>query len=105
MVVLDSDLLGLAAALFVTSIVAGIGFWRGFDLLAVIIRAGITFVGTYSAVFLLVHVILRTTLTAIAEQKRAEREEREREEREAREDRDREEDEMEGATGTGTGER
>ncbi|NIA13032.1 MAG: hypothetical protein GWP08_03045 [Nitrospiraceae bacterium] len=90
---LNSDLLGLAAALFVASIVAGIGFWRGYDLLVITIRAGVTFVGTYSVVFLLVHVILRTTLTAIAEQKRVEREEREREAAE-----------MENATETESGE-
>lgn len=73
---LDGDILGLAAGLTVCGIVMGIGFWRDLDLLAVVFRAGLAFVITYAAVFLLVRFILSTTLFAIAEQRKREEEAR-----------------------------
>ncbi len=71
---LDSDILGLAAALTVGAVVMGIGFWRDLDLLAVVFRAGLAFVISYTVVFLLVRYILSTTLFAIAEQRQREEE-------------------------------
>ena len=69
---LDSDTLGLAAGLSVAAVVAGLGFWRGLDLLAVAVRAGWTFLGTYAVVFLLVRTILRTTIREMLERRRQE---------------------------------
>jgi predicted branched-subunit amino acid permease len=76
-VVLDPDILGLAAACFVGTIVMALGFWRGADSLTVAIRTGITFVVTYLVTFLLVRFILHTILTEMVERrKRAEEEQR-----------------------------
>jgi len=69
---LDSDTLGLAAGLSVAAVVAGLGFWRGQDILAVAVRAGWTFLGTYAVVFLLVRTILRTTIREMLERRRQE---------------------------------
>ena len=82
---LDSDILGLAAALAVSGIVMALGFfWIHLDFLVVVFRAGLTFVGVYAVVFILVKIILRTTLFEMAEQRKREEEKR-KEERAARE--------------------
>ena len=67
---LDSDTLGLAAGLFFAAVVAGLGFWRGQDILVVAVRAGWIFLGTYAVVFLLVRTILRTTIREMIERRR-----------------------------------
>jgi len=67
---LDSDTLGLAAGLLVAAVVAGLGTWRGLDTLAVAVRAGWTFLGTYAVVFLLVRTILRVTVREMVERRR-----------------------------------
>lgn len=69
---LDSDTLGLAAGLSVAAVATGLGFWRGQDILAVAVRAGWTFLGTYAVVFLLVRTILRTTIREMIERRRQE---------------------------------
>ena len=69
---LDSDTLGLAAGLSVAAAVTGLGLWRGQDILAVAVRAGWAFLGTYVVVFLLVRTILRTTIREMLERRRDE---------------------------------
>jgi predicted branched-subunit amino acid permease len=75
--VLDPDILGLAAACLVGTIVMALGFWQGADSFTVAIRTGITFAVTYVATFLLVRFVLLTILTEMVEhKKRAEEEQR-----------------------------
>jgi len=74
---LDGDILGLAAATFIGTVVLALGLlWRDIERLTAAVRAGLAFVLTYVVVFLFVNLILRTARRELAEQRRAEREKR-----------------------------
>ncbi len=88
---LDADKLGLIAAVLVATIVMGLCFLQGVQGLEVAVRAGLTFIVTYGAVYFLVRVILRAALIEFAQmqrdrkrRKRAELDEQRAERREAR---------------------
>jgi len=63
----DADILGFSAALFVAGAVAAVGlFWLQLPAFEALLRAGLTFVVTYAAVFLLVRYVVWTLLKEIA---------------------------------------
>lgn len=67
----DADVLGFSVATFVAGAVAALGlFWLQLPAFETIWRAGLTFVVTYAAVFLLVRYIVWTILTEIATKRR-----------------------------------
>lgn len=77
MLLLDGDILGLAAATFVGTVILALGLlWRDLEGFTVAINAGLAFLVTYVAVFLLVNLILRTALRELVEQRHAEKEKR-----------------------------
>ena len=67
---LDSDLLGFAAAAFVGTVVMALGFWQQVDGFEIAYRSGVAFVITYAVVFLLVRFILHTVLAEMIERKK-----------------------------------
>lgn len=78
----DPDVIGMAAASLCATIVMAIGFWTGMDGFAVAVRAGLVFVVTYGAVFLLVRSVVRIIIADMVEQNR-ERQEQEQAQRAA----------------------
>jgi len=70
----DADVLGMAAASLCATIVMAIGFWSGMDGFAVAVRAGLVFVVTYAAVFLLVRSVVRILIADMVEQNRVRQE-------------------------------
>ena len=69
----DADVLGLSAAMFVGGGVGAVGlFWLRLPAFDTLLRAGLTFVVTYAAVFILVKYIVWTILTEIATKRRQE---------------------------------
>jgi len=69
----DADVLGFAAATFVAGAVAALGlFWLELTAFETLLRAGLTFVVTYAAAFILVKYVVWTMLTEIATKRRQE---------------------------------
>jgi len=69
----DADVLGFAAATFVAGAVAALGlFWLELTAFETLLRAGLTFVVTYAAVFILVKYVVWAMLTEIATKRRQE---------------------------------
>ncbi len=63
----DADILAVAAATFVAGGVAAAGmFWLRLTAFETLLRAGLTFVVTYAAVFVLVRYVVWTMLTEMA---------------------------------------
>jgi len=73
-IALDPDRLGLLAGAAAATLVLGIGlFYRHADLLSALLRAGLVFVVSYAAAFVLVLVVKRVALTEVALRKEEER--------------------------------
>lgn len=69
----DADVLGFSAATFVAGAVAAVAmFWLELSAFDTLLRAGLTFVVTYAAVFILVKYIVWTILTEIATKRQRE---------------------------------
>ncbi|MCX5772659.1 MAG: hypothetical protein NTZ09_20635 [Candidatus Hydrogenedentes bacterium] len=69
----DADVLGFAVATFVAGAVAAFGLFRlQLTAFETLLRAGLTFVVTYAAVFMLVKYIVWAMLTEIASKRRRE---------------------------------
>ena len=68
-IIIDPDLMGLAAGLFFGTLVMGLGFWRSVTGVEIAFRVGLTFVASYACVFLLSRYILHVALALKIEQK------------------------------------
>lgn len=67
--ILDPDLIGLAAGIFFGTVVMTLSFWQGVDGFEVAFRVSITFLVSYASVFLLIRYILHVALALMIEQK------------------------------------
>ena len=68
-IIIDPDLMGLAAGLFFGTLVMGLGFWQNVNGFEIAFRVGVTFVASYVCVFLLTRYILHVALALKIEQK------------------------------------
>ena len=68
-IIIDPDLMGLAAGIFVGTVVMGLGFWQNVNGFEVAFRVGLTFLISYACVFLLTRYILHVALALKIEQK------------------------------------
>ena len=73
--VLDADVLGLAAGLFFGGVVMALGFFlRERNVLDAVLRAGVTFVAVYAATFVAVRYVRRVLLAAMNRRREHEKE-------------------------------
>ena len=68
-IIIDPDLMGLAAGIFFGTIVMALGFWQDVNGFEVAFRTGATFLVSYACVFLLTRYILHIALALMIEQK------------------------------------
>ena len=73
-IVLNPDLLGFTGGLFFGMVVMALGFWQQTDGFVIALRAGLTFVVVYAAVFLFARYVMRTMVAEALESRKRARE-------------------------------